>query len=334
MGSRSGDCDAWRPRRRRCVRREGRMSASLGVYVHLPFCPYICPYCDFAKWPIRASAARRYLAALDAEIATQPQRRAATLYLGGGTPNAYDASAVAALVRTLSERFGPFSEASIEVNPDLVRAEDFEEYAKAGITRISIGVQSFNPQEIATLGRRHDPADVERAVRQARDGGIASLSLDLMFAVPGQTPESWRESLDAAIALQPDHISVYGLTVEPNTPYADWQTRDPGAFFDDTHEAELYAIAIETLNAAGYEQYEISNFARPGHRCRHNANYWANGDYVGLGVGAASFLGGERSVHTRSLDEYIEAAAAQRPIPAQRERLDGTKRAGEAMMLA
>lgn len=307
---------------------------TLGVYVHLPFCPYICPYCDFAKWPVRASAAKRYLDALDAELAMQPNVAAETLYLGGGTPNAYEAPAIAALVARLRGRFGAFDEASIEVNPDLAREGDFETYARAGITRVSVGVQSFDPAEIATLGRRHTAADVDRTVASARAAGIASVSLDLMFAVPGQTPATWRHSLASAIALQPDHVSAYGLTVEAGTPYADWQQREPSAFLDDGQEADLYAIAIEMLRAAGYEQYEISNFARPGHRCRHNAHYWANGEYVGLGVGAASFRDGERSVHTRSLDEYVDAALSGRPIPAQMERLDGAKRAGEAIMLA
>ncbi len=307
---------------------------ALGVYVHLPFCPYVCPYCDFAKWPMRASAARRYLDALYAEIDRHAVRAAETLFLGGGTPNAYDAATVAALVGRLRDRFGAFEEASIELNPELVREGDFEAYLRAGITRISIGVQSFDPREIATLGRKHAPSDVERVVRWGRAAGVGSISLDLMFAVPGQTLETWQQTLQQAIALQPDHVSAYGLTVETGTPYALWQQREPQAFFDDAREADLYAAAIEALRDAGYEQYEISNFARSGHRCRHNANYWANGDYVGIGVGAASFRDGERSVHTKSLDEYVEAALSGSPIPAQSERLDGAQRAGEAIMLA
>lgn len=307
---------------------------ALGVYVHLPFCPYLCPYCDFAKWPMRASASRRYLDALYAEIDRQPAAAAATLFLGGGTPNAYDAATIAALAARLRERFGAFEEASIELNPELVRPGDFDAYVRAGITRASIGVQSFDPKEIAVLGRKHAPDDVARVVAWARAAGVGSLSLDLMFAVPGQSLETWRESLQRAIALQPDHVSAYGLTVESGTPYALWEQREPQAFFDDAREAELYAAAIDLLAGAGYEHYEISNFARPGHRCRHNANYWDNGDYIGLGVGAASFRDGERSVHTKSLDDYVEAALSRRPIPAQTERLEGAQRAGEAIMLA
>jgi len=307
---------------------------AIGVYVHLPFCPYLCPYCDFAKWPMRASAARRYLDALYAEIDRQPPLAAETLFLGGGTPNAYDAATVVALLERLRARFGAFEEVSIEVNPELVRAGDFDAYVRAGVTRISIGVQSFDPREIATLGRKHAPHDVERVVEWGRSAGVGSISLDLMFAVPGQTLETWRRTLQHAIGLQPDHLSAYGLTVESGTPYELWRRREPQAFFDDSREAELYAAAIDTLREAGYEQYEISNFARDGHRCRHNANYWANGEYVGLGVGAASFRDGERSVHTKSLDEYVSAALEGRSIPTQSERLVGAERAGEAIMLA
>jgi oxygen-independent coproporphyrinogen III oxidase len=306
----------------------------LGIYVHLPFCPYLCPYCDFAKWPLRASEAQRYLGALYREIERESSVPATTLFLGGGTPNAYETTTIVELVERLSARFGPFDEVSIEVNPELVREGDFERYHQAGITRLSIGVQSFERDEIATLGRKHTIDHIEAAVALGRAAAIASISLDLMFAVPGQTPASWRRSLDRAIALGVDHISTYGLTVEADTPYARWRERDPNAFFDDGAEAEFYAVAISTLQAAGYEHYEISNFARAGHRCAHNANYWANGEYVGFGVGAASYRDGERSVHTRSLERYVDAVSKNMPIPSDTERLEGSKRAGEAIMLA
>ncbi len=310
----------------------------LGVYVHLPFCPYICPYCDFAKWPMRRSASEAYLAALRAELANERSLPAQTIFLGGGTPNAYDAATIGELVGELRERFpapaGEAQEISIEVNPELVRAGDFERYARAGIDRISIGVQSFVASEIATLGRKHTPAQVERAVAAAREAGIRSVSLDLIFAVPGQDAASWRRSLETALALDVDHCSTYGLTVEEGTPYERWREREPRAFLDEEREAELYAIAIEMLEDAGFEHYEISNFARPGHRSRHNANYWANGEYVGLGVGAASYRGGERSVHTRELATYLDAARGGRPIPSERERLEGIAAVGEAIMLA
>jgi oxygen-independent coproporphyrinogen III oxidase len=306
----------------------------VGVYVHLPFCSYLCPYCDFAKWPLRPSAARRYLDALFREIESRPEEPAATIYLGGGTPNAYDAPTIVQLLVRIRERFPGAGEISIEVNPELVRDGDLAAYRKAGITRLSIGVQSFEPSEIEMLGRKHTPEQIERVVAQARDAGLQSISLDLIFAVPGQTPASWRASLRAATALGVDHVSAYGLMVEEGTPYAAWRARAPSAFFDDADEAELYAIAIELLADAGFEQYEISNFARPGHRCAHNLNYWSNGEYVGLGVGAASYRAAVRSIHTRSLSAYVAAALEGRPIPSEAERLEGRRRVGEAMMLA
>ncbi|HEY9181125.1 MAG TPA: radical SAM family heme chaperone HemW, partial [Candidatus Baltobacteraceae bacterium] len=317
-----------------------------GVYVHLPFCPYICPYCDFAKWPHKRSAAQRYLQALFAEIEGTPRQARGrsiphddtfvSVFLGGGTPNTYDAGDIVALLQRLRDAFPgpPDRETTIEVNPELTSADDMRAYARAGVNRMSIGVQSFEPAEIRTLGRRHTVQDVERTVAAAQAAGIASVSIDLIFAVPGQTPDSWRRSLRTAMDLGVDHISTYGLTIEAGTRYEEWREREPGAFFDDEREADLYAIAIDTLEAAGFEQYEISNFARPGHRSAHNQNYWANGEYAGLGVGAASYRGGVRFVHTRDLETYISAAMSGGPIPGEAETLEGAKRAGEAVMLA
>lgn len=308
----------------------------LGIYVHLPFCPYICPYCDFAKWPLQRSAAERYLRALEAEIAALPVERADTVFLGGGTPNAYEAAEIARLLERLRARLRlrRDCEITIEINPDLVREGDMRVYRAAGINRVSIGVQSFVAGEERTLGRRHTAADVARTVAWARTAGIRSVSLDLMFAVPGQSLQSWSQSLGAAVDLGVDHVSAYGLTVEESTPFAAWREREPRAFFDDEREAEFYELAVSALEGAGFEQYEISNFAKPGHRCSHNANYWENGEYVGLGVGAASYREGIRSVHTRDRGAYEAATLAGEPIPGEAERLEGTKRAGEAAMLA
>ena len=191
----------------------------LGVYVHLPFCAYLCPYCDFAKWPLRASAARRYFEALSAEIAREPRAAAATLYLGGGTPNAYDCDTIVQLLDALQDRFGLRAERSIEVNPELVRDGDLLRYREAGITRVSIGVQSFEPDEIRTLGRKHTGEMVEGVVAAARTARMDSVSLDLMYGVPGQTPATWERSLRRAMDLQVDHISAYGLTVEEKDVY-------------------------------------------------------------------------------------------------------------------
>ena len=316
----------------------GLAATTGGLYVHLPFCPYICPYCDFAKWPVRRSSAQRYLAALTSEIDAAPGFAAKTLFFGGGTPNTYPPERVAELAARLRDRFDlpAGAEATIEMNPDpeLCSLETFAAYRGAGITRISFGVQSFVPAEIATLGRRHAPQDVTNAFAAARAAGIENLSLDLIFGTPGQTAETLRASLAAALALEPAHVSTYGLTIEDGTPFAAWYARRPVDFPDNDSEADLYAVAIDGLTGAGYEQYEISNFALPGARCEHNANYWANGDYLGLGVGAASYLAGNRTVHTRDLEAYCAAVEGGRLVPSDDERLEGAAKTGEAAMLA
>ncbi|MBV8645663.1 MAG: radical SAM family heme chaperone HemW [Candidatus Eremiobacteraeota bacterium] len=309
---------------------------SAGIYIHLPFCPYICPYCDFAKWAWDDARAERYLAALRAELADAPPVRARTLFFGGGTPSLYTPDVIASLIAGVRARFAlpDDAEVTVEANPDPSLAARIPGLRAAGVNRLSVGVQSFDPRELHVLGRRHTAHDVANAVRAARDAGFDNLSVDLIFGAPGQTEASWRASLDAAVALGVEHISCYGLTIEEGTPYATWFARDPSAFADDTREAALYALALAKLRAAGFEQYEISNWARPGYRSRHNALYWANAPYLGLGVGAATYLEGVRSTHTRDLDAYIEAALARRPIPRESERLGGAVQLGEAIMLA
>ncbi len=309
-----------------------------GIYVHLPFCPYLCPYCDFAKWPLRASTAQRYLRALEREIARERGVPAETIFLGGGTPNAYGAADLVRLITSLRAAFphpdGDAHEITVELNPELVRDGDLAAYRTAGVTRLSLGVQSFVPEELRILGRHHAPDLPAAIVRQARAEGFDAVSLDLIFAVPGQTPERWRSSLETAIALEPDHLSTYALTIEDGTPFASWYARDPAVFCSEDVEADLYEIAIEVLERAGYEHYEVSNFARPGKRCRHNENYWRNGEYLGLGVGAASYRAGVRSSHTRDLAAYIESLERDLPVPSEAERLEGEARVGEAVMLA
>jgi oxygen-independent coproporphyrinogen-3 oxidase len=307
-----------------------------GVYVHLPFCPYICPYCDFAKWAWDDARAARYLDALRAEMAFAPRVEARTLFFGGGTPSMYEPEVIGSLVDEVRSRYAlaAGAEVTAEANPDPSLAARIPALHDAGVNRLSIGVQSFEPAELRVLGRRHTPADVANAVRSARTAGFGNLSIDLIFGAPGQTEDSWAASLDAAVGLEVEHVSAYGLTIEEGTPYATWFARDPSAFADDTREARMYAIAIDRLRTAGFEQYEISNWAKPGFRSRHNAIYWANEPYLGLGVGAASYLEGVRSTHTRDLESYDAAALAGGPIPGESERLQGAAQAGEAIMLA
>jgi oxygen-independent coproporphyrinogen-3 oxidase len=258
------------------------------------------------------------------------------VFYGGGTPNAYPAATLARVLDRLRARFAlpDDAETSVEINPDAGAPGDLAALRAAGFDRLSIGVQSFVRAELKALGRRHTPDDVAATVRAARTAGFTNVSVDLMFGVPHQTLASWGASLDAAVALGVEHVSAYGLTVEAQTPYERWFARDPGAFPSDDLAADAYALAIERLGAAGYEQYEISNFARPGFRCAHNENYWRNGPYLGLGVGAASYLDGARITHTRDRAAYEAAALAGAPIPGEVERLTGDARTGEAIMLA
>jgi oxygen-independent coproporphyrinogen-3 oxidase len=311
-------------------------AAGTAIYVHWAFCPYVCPYCDFAKWAWDDAAAQRYVHALEAEIANIAPVAGTTVFYGGGTPNAYPAAVLARVAALVRERFaiGADAEMSCEVNPDRDLIGGFPLLRAAGFNRLSIGVQSFVPSELHVLGRRHTRADVVAAVETARGAGFGNLNVDLMFGVPGQTEASWRESVAAAIALGVEHVSTYGLTIEDGTPYARWYARQPGAFPDDDGGANLYAIAIDMLTAAGFEQYEISNFARPGFRCAHNENYWGNGPYLGFGTGAASYTGGVRRTHTRDRAEYEAAALAGGPIPGDSEELAGDAQTGEAVMLA
>jgi oxygen-independent coproporphyrinogen-3 oxidase len=261
---------------------------------------------------------------------------ASTLFFGGGTPTTYGPKAIGGLIDAIRDRFALPGDAEVtaEANPDPTLPVRLAGYRAAGVNRLSIGVQSFDPRELRTLGRRHTAQDVEAAVAAARAAGFANLSLDLIFGVPGGSEASWTASLDAAIALGVEHVSCYGLTIEEGTPYATWFARDPAAFADQDREARLYQLAIDRLGAAGYEHYEISNWAKPGFRSKHNRLYWANDAYLGLGVGAASYLDGVRSTHTRDLEAYCAAALAGEPIPGESERLEGDARAGEAIMLA
>jgi oxygen-independent coproporphyrinogen-3 oxidase len=306
------------------------------IYVHWAFCPYVCPYCDFAKWAYDERAAERYASALEAEIAAAPAFAATTVFYGGGTPNAYAPGVLVGVLASLRARFGRRADAevSIEVNPDRELTAGFDVLRAGGANRLSIGVQSFDAAELRVLGRRHSADDVVETVRRARAAGFENVNLDLIFGAPGQTEASWERSLDAALELGVEHVSTYGLTIEEGTPYARWQARDPAAFADDRREATLYQLAIDKLTAAGFEHYEISNFARPGFRCAHNANYWRNGEYRGFGVGAASYIGGVRSTHTRERGAYEAAALAGTPIPGDSEELTGAARTGEAVMLA
>lgn len=305
------------------------------LYVHLPFCARRCPYCDFATAPLSAALEARYLEALAAEARARVPAgfRPRTVFLGGGTPAELTTDGVARLVAILGPLVRGAREVSVEANPRTLLPRKLATLvAGLGVTRVSLGAQSFDPALLARLGRFHRPEDVTRAVALCRDQGV-QVNIDLMFAVPGQTRDGLDRDLDAALALEPDHVSLYGLTFEQGTRY--FEAREAGELVEvhDARQARLYARARRRLRAAGFQHYEVSNFARPGRRCRHNQTYWRNHPYIGLGNGAASHLGGVRSVNHRDVGAYCDAVAAGDAV-ASREQLSPERKVRETAYLA
>ena len=303
------------------------------AYVHVPFCAHHCGYCDFAIAVGHDHLIDLYLDALDAEMATltepQPVR---TIFIGGGTPTHLSAPQLARLLGSI-RRWLPLDsggEWSIEANPDTLDDDKIAVLADHGVNRVSLGAQSFHPHLLDVLDRRHVPSEVGRAVERVRRR-IAHVSLDLIFGAPGQTEADWRADLAAALALQPDHVSTYGLTYEKGTPL--WKRRERGAVtaLDEDAELTLYRIGIETLEDAGFEQYEISNFARSGGRCRHNETYWLNHAHFGFGMGAARYVRGRRELNTRDLKTYLRRVLSGESPTFQSEELGPEERARETM---
>jgi oxygen-independent coproporphyrinogen III oxidase len=307
------------------------------AYVHVPFCAHHCGYCDFAIATGQDHLIELYVDALSAELAglgePQPMR---TLFLGGGTPTHLSAAQLgrllAAVRRWLPFEGGAEPEFSVEANPDTLTEDKVKVLADHGVTRVSLGAQSFDAGLLKVLERAHSPDEVPRAFGRVRRH-VPQVSLDLIFGVPGQTPAQWEADLGSALALGPDHVSTYGLTYEKGTPL--WKRRRRGEVrpLGEEEELGLYRLAIDTLEGAGFEHYEISNFARPGRRCRHNEVYWANEAYFGFGMGAARYVMGRREVNTRDLRGYVRKALSGEPATFQSEELGPEERARETMAL-
>lgn len=306
-------------------------AAPFGVYLHVPFCARRCDYCAFATWADRAHLVDEYLAACRTEVeravaAGMPP--ATSVFVGGGTPSLVPADALCAVLDAVPR--APGAEVTVECNPDTVTAELLAAYRRAGVTRISLGVQSMVPHVLAALGRTHDPANVERAVALVREAGLPTFNLDLIYGAAGETIDDWRRTLEAALTLDPPHVSAYGLTVEAGTPLAADTARHP----DEDLQADEYLLADELLGAAGLAWYEVSNWARPGHECRHNRLYWSGGEYLGFGCAAHSHRAGRRWWNVRTPERYIAAVTAGRSAEAAGEDLDPATRAEEALQLA
>jgi oxygen-independent coproporphyrinogen-3 oxidase len=305
------------------------------AYIHVPFCAHRCGYCDFTVVAGKDHLAGEYLRALEVELSSlERPREVQTLFIGGGTPTHLDSGKLDRLLQLATAWFPLASngEFSVEANPAGLDAEKIGVLARYGVNRISLGVQSFDRRILGVLERDHDAAQVEAAVGLLA-AQIPNISLDLIFGVPGQSLELWRETLDRAVALNPAHISTYGLTFEKGTAF--WSRRAKGGLQQapDELEREMYALAMDALPRRGFEQYELSNFAKPGYRCRHNETYWAGQPYYGFGPGAARYLDGRRETNHRSVSAWMARVFAGRSPVGDIDVLSPDDRARETLVV-
>ena len=315
----------------------------IGLYLHIPFCQAICSYCNFNRGLLDAALKARYVEALAREIREAGDGRAAdTVFFGGGTPSLLAPSEVAALIKACHNAYSLSAEAEVtlETNPETATLARLEAFREAGVNRISFGVQSFDPGELERLGRIHSAERAEEAVRDARRAGFENVSLDLMLWLPGQTLDSWRRTVDRAIALAPDHLSLYLLELYPNAPLKEAMARATGspsgaaadfAQVSDDLAADMYLAGLEALDAAGYAQYEISNVARPGRESRHNVKYWQSGDWRGFGCGAHSTDSGVRWHNVAGSGDYVDRVGAGQPVAVEVRELSEDERIQEAL---
>ncbi len=312
------------------------------MYVHVPFCAARCDYCDFATWTDRDHLIDAYTDACVRDLerwygptGAHPRGAvpsATTVFFGGGTPSLLPPAHLTRILDTIPRRTD--AEVTVECNPDRVSAEHFEAYARAGVNRISIGMQSDRPHVLAALGRTHDRANVAAAVRAARAAGIERVNLDVIYGTPGETPADWDATLHAVLDLEPEHVSAYALTVEPGTPLGAAVRSGSAVAPDDDDQAAKYERTDDTLSAAGFEWYEISSWARPGEACRHNVLYWTMGEYLPIGCAAHGHLDGRRFWNVRTPERYIEQIADDASPAAGSEVLDSDARVEEAFVLA
>lgn len=279
----------------------------LELYVHIPFCVRKCQYCDFLSGPSDEETKDRYIEALLKEIRAAEHTEdyeIVSVFIGGGTPSTLKAEAIASIMRTLQEQFFfcEDAEVTIEANPGTVDLEKLTIYRNVGINRLSLGLQSTDAEELKLLGRIHSYEEFLKSYEWAREAGFSNINIDLMFAIPGQTGEAWRQHLYQVAELNPEHISAYSLIIEEGTPFAEQNLDLP----DEDTEYQMYEDTAEILERYGYRQYEISNYAKQGYMCRHNAGYWQRREYLGFGLGASSLYGGMRFSNTHQMQEYLK----------------------------
>jgi oxygen-independent coproporphyrinogen-3 oxidase len=309
-----------------------------GLYTHVPFCTAKCGYCDFySVVPDADGSVAPFVDRLRRELELRVRRgptRPDTVFVGGGTPTVLPRASLAALLAAVSRAAGnPPAEFTVEANPESLDSAKAEILAASGVDRVSIGAQSFHAEELRFLERIHTVRQTETAVETARRAGIGRINLDLIFGIPGQTRATWRDSLRRAVDLGVEHVACYGLTYEPGTRLTGRLQRGLVRRCDEDLEAELYDDAIDILAEAAFEHYEISNFARPGCRCRHNLVYWHGGPYLGVGPSAAGHLDGERYRNVADVDQYVRMIDERGHAVVERERVTGVTLAGETVML-
>lgn len=314
------------------------MGKTLGIYIHIPFCRSKCDYCDFYSLAGREDRMDDYQKALIAQITeSAPLARGYlvnSVYIGGGTPTWYGEKRLCELLRLINKKFKMAKDVEItmEANPDSVTEKGLRAMRRAGVNRVSLGMQSACDRELQDIHRPHTFQQVSAAVAAARKAKIKNLNLDLIFGLPGQTEDSWHETVEAALALSPEHLSCYGLTVEEGTPLAGRVARGE-RLPDDDMQASLYLWTVERLAKAGYEQYEISNFAKPGCQSRHNLKYWMGREYMGFGAAAHSDFGGCRYAYVRDLEGYIRGVLDGDRLLSESEMIPPRERSGEYLML-
>ena len=306
----------------------------LGLYVHIPFCSAICNYCNFNRGLFDADLKTRYVDALVSEICRQKSEIPAdTIFFGGGTPSLLEPDDIARIIDACASAFvlPADREVTMEANPESVTQSRLAAYRRAGVNRLSFGVQSFREDELRRLSRLHGADRARAAFGEARSAGFDNVSLDLMMWLPGQRVSEWLESIDAAIALDPDHLSLYMLEVYPNAPLKDDMARARWSQAPDDDVAAMYMGAMERLEAAGFGQYEISNVAKPGRRSRHNLKYWTDGEWLGFGCGAHSTREGVRWKNISSTQEYIAQVGCGASLAVDVRRLKPDEQLGDAL---
>jgi oxygen-independent coproporphyrinogen III oxidase len=309
---------------------------ALGIYVHIPFCSAICNYCNFNRGLFDGDLKRRYVDAIENEIVRAADGRSAdTMYFGGGTPSLLEPAEVGRLIQACRNAFDVSvdSEVTLEANPETVSAEALEGFRRAGVNRVSFGVQSFDDDELRRLGRLHTASRAREALAEARSAGFDNVSLDLMMWLPQQTVSGWLRSVDELASLAPEHASLYILELYPNAPLRDEMARGGWSLAPDEDAADMYLGALAALDRAGYVQYEISNVARPNRRSQHNLKYWQDGEWLGFGCGAHSTDAGIRWRNVSGTAEYIERIDAGQSIVAERRLLTRDERVEEALFM-